>query len=127
MRTPPQPEDTRAPQANPYTVLGIDRRAGQSEVKRAYFKLVRKFPPEEQPEKFQEIRAAYERLKSAEERAKIDMFLLQPPPEPPKLTQGRYDLGIHREDLIKLAVELRLAELDMTRDFRVPELTMSGK
>ncbi len=126
MHTPPLP-DTHAPQSNPYTVLGIERRAGQSEIKRAYFKLVREFPPEEQPEKFQEIRAAYERLKSTEERAKIDMFLLQPPPETPKLTPGRYDLSIHAEDLIKLAVELRLADLDTTRDFRIPEITIHGK
>jgi len=124
---PMPPPETRAPQSNPYTVLGIDRRAGQSEIKRAYFKLVREFPPEDEPEKFKEIRAAYERLKSAEERAKIDMFLLQSPPEPPKLTPGRYDLSIHQEDLIKLAVELRLAELDITRDFRVPELNMNKK
>ena len=65
---PMPPPETRAPQSNPYTVLGIDRRAGQSEIKRAYFKLVREFPPEDEPERFKEIRAAYERLKSAEEQ-----------------------------------------------------------
>jgi curved DNA-binding protein CbpA len=121
MPTPPQ-SDARAPQPNPYAVLGLERRATQTDIKRAYFKLVREFPPEEHPEKFQEIRAAYERLKSVEERAAVDMFLVQAPPDTPKLPRGRYDVSIHAEDAITLAIELRLAELDLTRDFRVPDI-----
>ena len=50
------PDKNRVP--DPYRVLEIDRRASEAEIKRAYFQLVRQFPPEKAPEKFQEIRAA---------------------------------------------------------------------
>ena len=65
------PPQKPAVPANPYTVLGVDRKAGMTDIKRAYFKLVRDFPPEDAPEKFQEIRAAYEQLKSPESRATL--------------------------------------------------------
>jgi curved DNA-binding protein CbpA len=111
---------------NPYEVLGVDRKAGLAEIKRAYFTLVREFPPEDQPEKFEKIRNAYDRLKSPESRAAIDMFLLQPPPDMPDVPRSRYDLTVHPEDLIRLAVEFRLAELDVTRDFRDPDVSIKG-
>jgi curved DNA-binding protein CbpA len=113
---------TRQPEATPYSVLGLDRRATQAEIKRAYFKLVREFPPEDHPEKFQEIRQAYERLKSTEARAAVDMFLLQPPPEAPEVRKGRYNLAVQMEDMIRVALELKLAELDVTQDFREPQI-----
>lgn len=49
-----------------YQVLGLPAGANQNEIKRAYFKLVRQFSPERDPERFQEIREAYEKLKSQE-------------------------------------------------------------
>ena len=48
MPLPPQ-LDNRSQEPNPYTVLDLDRRASQSDIKRAYFKLVREFPPEDHP------------------------------------------------------------------------------
>jgi len=121
------PPQKPAVSANPYTVLGVDRKAGMGDIKRAYFKLVRDFPPEDEPEKFQKIRAAYEQLKSPESRAAVDMFLLQPPPEMPDVPNSRYDLTVHPEDLVRLAVEYKLAELDLTRDFREPKIMVSSK
>ena len=44
-------------------VLGLKPGAGEEEIKRAYFRLVRQHPPEKDPEKFQQIRHAYEVLK----------------------------------------------------------------
>lgn len=44
-------------------ILGLTEKAGQDEIKRAYFRLVRQHPPEKDPEKFQQIRHAYEVLK----------------------------------------------------------------
>src|SRR3972149_1819709 len=66
--------------ANPYAVLGLERRAALSEVKRAYFNLVRQYSPESNPEAFKLIRAAYEKLNSAESKTETDLFLFQPPP-----------------------------------------------
>lgn len=50
-----------------YRVLGISQGASQSEIKKAYFKLVRQYSPEKNPEQFREIREAYEYLKNAQE------------------------------------------------------------
>lgn len=45
-----------------YEILGIDENADEKTIKKAYFKLIKKYSPEKDPERFQEIRAAYERL-----------------------------------------------------------------
>ena len=46
-----------------YQILGITEEASQEEIKRAYFRLVRKHSPEKDPEGFRKIREAYEELK----------------------------------------------------------------
>jgi curved DNA-binding protein CbpA len=107
---------------DPYETLGIDRRAADGEVKRAYFALVRQHPPERDPKRFKEIRAAYEKLKSPERRAETDLFLLQPPPGPPRRKSASYDLAVQREDALTLAFELALGELSWHKEFREPQL-----
>ena len=62
-----------------YEVLGVERDAEAAEIKRAYFKLVRQYPPERFPEEFKEIRAAYDTLSDAERRAEFDKFGELPP------------------------------------------------
>lgn len=56
---------------NDYEVLGLKDGADEKEIKRAYFKLVRQFSPEKEPEKFQQIRRAYENLKNGGEQKKL--------------------------------------------------------
>ena len=46
-----------------YKTLGLTQGATEAEIKRAYFKLVRQYTPESDPEMFQKIRLAYEQLK----------------------------------------------------------------
>ena len=91
---------------DPYSVLGIDRQASEAEIKRAYFQLVRQFPPEREPEKFRNIRTAYEQLRDPENRTRIALFLLQLPPPLPKKRRPSYDLSVHEDDLLTLAMEL---------------------
>lgn len=110
------------PVGDPYRVLGVDRQASEAEIKRAYFRLVREYSPEREPERFQEIRAAYERLRTPERRAQTDLFLLQPPPALPNRRRPTYDLSVHPEDIVALALELGLAELSVRKDFHEPEL-----
>jgi curved DNA-binding protein CbpA len=57
---------------NHYETLGIPRTAGDTEIKRAYFGLVRKYQPDRSPDEFKEIRAAYETLSDREKRAEYD-------------------------------------------------------
>jgi curved DNA-binding protein CbpA len=94
------------PVGDPYAVLGLSRQASEADIKRAYFQLVRQFPPERQPEKFRAIRTAYEQLRDPEQRARMDLFLVQPPPPLPKQRRPSYDLSVHVDDLLTLAMEL---------------------
>jgi preprotein translocase subunit Sec63 len=48
---------------DPYDVLGVDRDADDEAIRRRYLELVRQHPPERAPERFAEIREAYDRLR----------------------------------------------------------------
>merc|ERR1719350_1005986 len=62
-----------------YKLLGVDRAANDSEIKKAYFKLAKQWHPDVNPsseaaEKFAEISGAYETLSDKEKRSQYDMF-----------------------------------------------------
>lgn len=98
--------DGAVPTSDPYQVLNIPRAATEGEIKRAYFTLVRQYPPETEPLKFQAIRAAYEQLRDPETRATTDLFLVQPPPPLPSRRGPKYDLDVQRDDLVALMAAL---------------------
>ena len=110
------------PKRDPYTVLGVERRADEKTIKRAYFKKVREFPPESAPEQFKEIRRAYDQLRNPDRRAQVDLFLLQPPPKTPNRRRPSYDLSVHKEDIIRLALELAVGQLSILNDFNDPKI-----
>ncbi len=58
-----------------YDVLGIGGNASDGDIKKAFFRLVRKFPPEKEPTKYKEIRAAYETLSDVGSRRQYDSLL----------------------------------------------------
>jgi len=55
-----------------YATLKIDKNAGQTEIKKAYFALVRVYPPDKHPEEFMKIREAYEVLIDENTRSQYD-------------------------------------------------------
>ena len=55
-----------------YEDLGVTPEADEREIKKAYFRLVRKHPPEKDPEKFKLIREAYETLSDPQARSRYD-------------------------------------------------------
>jgi hypothetical protein len=61
---------------DPFAVLGLPRDAGEAEVRARYLDLVKQFPPDRDPEKFREIRAAYE---AAKDPLVIAQRLIEPP------------------------------------------------
>jgi hypothetical protein len=64
------PEDVRAWPNNPYELFGVPPHVDAQSLRRVYHRLLRRFKPEQFPEQFMRIRAAYERLKfQAEQRA----------------------------------------------------------
>lgn len=64
---------------DPYDVLGIDRSADEPEIRQRYLQLVRQFPPERNPERFTEVRAAYEQVRDPVERLKLQLFDMESP------------------------------------------------
>jgi len=59
---------------DPFSVLGVDEMAGDAEIRQRYLALVRAHPPDREPERFQEYRAAYEAL--SDERKRLETTLL---------------------------------------------------
>ncbi len=64
--------------ADPFAVLGVPQGAGEAEIRARYLELVKEFPPERNPEKFREIRAAFE---AAKDPLLIARRLIEPPGE----------------------------------------------
>lgn len=55
-----------------YEILGIDSYASISEIKKAYFKMVRKYPPDRYEKEFMDVREAYETLSNEKTRKEYD-------------------------------------------------------
>jgi DnaJ-class molecular chaperone len=59
---------------DPFTILGVTEEADDAEIRRRYLTLVREYPPDRAPERFQELRAAYDAL--SDERKRLETTLL---------------------------------------------------
>jgi len=60
--------------SDPYTVLGLGPDADDEAIRRRYLELARGFPPEHHAGRFAAIRAAYERVKDVDARARYRLF-----------------------------------------------------
>ena len=61
---------------DPFVILGVSPQADESEVRRRYLELVREFPPDRAPERFAEIRAAFDQIREPLNRLKRQLFSL---------------------------------------------------
>lgn len=62
--------------ADPFAVLGVAEEAGDDAIRRRYLALVRAYPPDRAPERFQAYRRAYEAISGPRER--MEAKLLHP-------------------------------------------------
>ena len=60
--------------SDPFSILGVDENATDEEIKRRYLAMVRAYPPDREPARFQLYRAAYEAL--CNERKRLEIKLL---------------------------------------------------
>jgi len=59
---------------DPYTLLGLQDDCDDETIRRRYLELVKQFSPEHHPEKFAEIRRAYESVRDMDTRLRHRLF-----------------------------------------------------
>jgi curved DNA-binding protein CbpA len=59
---------------DPYDVLELPADADDETIRNRYLELVRRFPPEQNPERFAAVRAAYESLRDLNTRLRHRLF-----------------------------------------------------
>ncbi len=62
----------------PFDILGVTEDATDEAIKKAYLQKVRQYPPERAPEQFQNIRAAFDAIKTRLQRLKYQLFHSEP-------------------------------------------------
>lgn len=65
-------------EVGPLAVLGLDHGAGAEEIRAAYLRLIREYPPDREPEAFERIRDAHDLLCDPVQRAERLMLLVDP-------------------------------------------------
>jgi curved DNA-binding protein CbpA len=71
-----KPIEEAAP--DPLVVLGVRADAGDEEVRSAYLRKVKEFPPDRSPNEFQQVRDAYEMLRDRRRRVRHFLFSIDP-------------------------------------------------
>ncbi len=79
---------------SPYAVLGVTESDDDATIRARYLTLVRENPPEREPTKFAEIRAAYEKIKDLHTRLN---FWLTQPQNPTELEELIADLSTNMQ------------------------------
>jgi curved DNA-binding protein CbpA len=59
---------------DPYTVLGVSPESDDDTIRKRYLELVREFSPEQHPQRFAAVRAAYEAVKDVNSRVRHRLF-----------------------------------------------------
>jgi curved DNA-binding protein CbpA len=60
--------------SDPYHILGLPTGTDDAAVRQRYLELVRRFPPEQAPERFAAVRAAYEQVRDRDARLRHRLF-----------------------------------------------------
>jgi curved DNA-binding protein CbpA len=63
---------------DPREVLGIGQEAGEEEIRAAYLRKVKEYPPDRSPEDFERIRDAYDSLRDPRRRMRESLTSVDP-------------------------------------------------
>jgi curved DNA-binding protein CbpA len=66
------------PSSDPWALLGISADAGDDQIRAAYVRKIKEFPPDRNPMEFELIRDAYELLRDRRQRARHFLFSVDP-------------------------------------------------
>jgi len=75
-------------QEDPRQVLGIPPEAGDEEIRAAYLRKVKEFPPDRAPQEFEKVRDAYETLRDPRRRTR-ELLSVDPKQPMVSLLDGR--------------------------------------
>lgn len=64
---------------DPYTLLGIETDADDTAIKQAYLDQIRRYPADHDARRFEQIRTAYERIRSRRDRLSYRLFETEQP------------------------------------------------
>jgi curved DNA-binding protein CbpA len=76
-------------QDDPRQVLGIGPEAGDEEIRAAYLRKVKEFPPDRSPRDFERVRDAYEMLRDPRRRTRTMLFAANPSQPLVSLLEGQ--------------------------------------
>ncbi len=62
---------------DPYEIFGLTADAGEAEIRKRYLELVRQYPPDQAPERFAAVHAAYEALRDPARRLHAQLFMFE--------------------------------------------------
>ncbi len=66
------------PMEDPLVVLGVRADAGDEEIRSAYLRKVKQFPPDRNPSEFEQVRDAYDMLRDRRRRVQHFLFSMDP-------------------------------------------------
>lgn len=96
---------------NPYDILNVDAQATDEAIKKAYLQKVREFPPEHAAEAFQQVRQAYERIKTQKDRMNDALFGTEAPDVGAALLHTLGEVSLRRVDADTFAKALAAGAL----------------
>ena len=82
----------------PFEILQINENTSDQVIKKAYLAGVKKYPPERFSSEFQKIRAAYEAIKTAEDRTAFKLFHKELPDKQELIEMALAASGSNRPD-----------------------------
>lgn len=98
---------------NPFAVLGLTEDASEDEIRSRYLELVKRYPPDREPERFRQIHAAFEIAREPLELA--GMLLGLPDEEDPPSWQDVIDDHARRPPLMEVDFVLSLGNRPKSR------------